>query len=369
MLQQPRTNAGALLNLIACAVAALVLLFGVLWSDASAARRFRVGGDPADITYGPGNAFWFTESFGNKIGRITQSGALRRYRLPKDSDPTGIVEGTDHRVWFTTCCSLGRLSASGKLRFFDMPLSSGVLLGGITAGPDGAIWFTESTPAIIGRMTTNGELTQFALPHPRNHMLSGITTGPDHALWFGDAGRVDRKFRTHNPQAIWRVTTSGAFTRYGLSHNSDPQSFGRGGGAVWVTDPPRGDVLRVWMDGSRRRFHVSTPYSDVESIVPGPGSAMWFASGPAGIGRIDFDGKVRTFDTGDDWPGGLAVSPANDIWYTDMGGVVGEFVPPARPASERAAASRGSASARRRSRLLARLRQYRRTARRPRTAP
>ena len=41
------------------------------------------------------------------------------------------------------------------------------LVGDLTAGPDGNLWFTESTqsgPGAIARITTAGTITQFPLP-------------------------------------------------------------------------------------------------------------------------------------------------------------------------------------------------------------
>src|SRR2546429_638765 len=65
---------------------------------------------------GPDGALWFTESLGNKIGRITTAGAVTEYPIPtSNSGPYGIV-----------------------------------------AGPDGALWFTEQLGGKIGRITTTG---------------------------------------------------------------------------------------------------------------------------------------------------------------------------------------------------------------------
>jgi len=63
----------------------------------------------------------------------------------------------------------------------------------ITAGPDGNLWFTErfgscSAPLIAGcskiaRITTAGVITEFPVPTPGGGPI-GITAGPDGALWF-----------------------------------------------------------------------------------------------------------------------------------------------------------------------------------------
>ena len=52
---------------------------------------------------------------------------------------------------------------------------------GITAGPDGALWFAESNSA-IGRIDIQGNISRYPLPTYGN--AKDITAGPDGALWF-----------------------------------------------------------------------------------------------------------------------------------------------------------------------------------------
>ncbi len=59
-------------------------------------------------------------------------------------------------------------------------------LDGITAGPDGNLWFTEGAGK-IGRMTPAGQITEFALPASDSNPV-GITAGPDGNLWFTELG-------------------------------------------------------------------------------------------------------------------------------------------------------------------------------------
>ena len=56
--------------------------------------------------------------------------------------------------------------------------------GGIAAGPDGALWFTNNTS--IGRITTAGKITHFTGPGISDPRY--ITAGPDGALWFTNEG-------------------------------------------------------------------------------------------------------------------------------------------------------------------------------------
>src|SRR5260370_26054653 len=54
---------------------------------------------------------------------------------------------------------------------------------GITSGPDGNIWFTESSANKIGRITPSGTITEFPIP-TAGSFPNGITSGPNGNLWF-----------------------------------------------------------------------------------------------------------------------------------------------------------------------------------------
>src|SRR3954471_11695845 len=90
--------------------------------------------------------------------------------------------------------------------FTEYPVASGAALRDMTAGPDGALWFTERRGEAIGRITTAGTVTEFPVPTSMENPLpdpQGIVAGPDGALWFTE----------QSGDAISRVTTDGAFSR------------------------------------------------------------------------------------------------------------------------------------------------------------
>ncbi|HUO29439.1 MAG TPA: hypothetical protein VMU80_09490 [Bryobacteraceae bacterium] len=142
----------------------------------------------------------------NNVGRITTAGAITRYPVPTsyselngiaagpdgaiwftestpDSFPHGITAGPDGALWFTeTAGRIGRITTSIGFIEFPVPTPGSEPLG-ITSAPDGALWFTEYTGNKIARITTGGLVTEFPLPHARA-FPSGITTGFDGALWF-----------------------------------------------------------------------------------------------------------------------------------------------------------------------------------------
>ena len=92
---------------------------------------------------------------------------------------------------------------------------------GITAGPDGALWFTELDGNKIGRITTAGTITEFTIPTGGSNPI-GITAGPDGALWFTEG----------NGNKIGRITTTATpgdpqITEFALTASSFPMASRR----------------------------------------------------------------------------------------------------------------------------------------------
>lgn len=157
------------------------------------------------ITVGPDGALWFTDARG-KILRMTTEGTVTEFTIPtENSGPEGITTGPDGALWFTESLSgqIGRITTDGKISEFALPDPDAQPLG-ITTAPDGALWFTEAScvrkrPSRcvignkIGRITTTGLVTEFAVPSDGSGPHS-ITAGPDGALWFTEyyGGRVGR---------------------------------------------------------------------------------------------------------------------------------------------------------------------------------
>jgi virginiamycin B lyase len=155
----------------------------------------------------------------------------------------------------------------------------------ITAGPDGALWFTEMQANRIGRIAVDGTVTEFALPDA-DARAGVLKTGPDGALWFSESV-------PHAPDAngfplinrIGRMTTTGEVTEYAL--------------------PP------------------SPVFQGASSIAAGPDGAMWFTEYYKGcIGRIDMDGKVVEYGTsGAGFPTAIATGPDGALWFLESSDV------------------------------------------------
>jgi streptogramin lyase len=132
-------------------------------------------GNPDDIVAGPDGALWFTmpvsagdgafstaSIHGGKIGRITPGGTITEFALPSSMNyPTNITVGPDGALWFSEdgANSIGRITTAGMTTEIALPASptsdqgkvdSSFEPGGITAGPDGSLWFGWYSNVWIG---------------------------------------------------------------------------------------------------------------------------------------------------------------------------------------------------------------------------
>jgi streptogramin lyase len=181
------------------------------------------------------------------------------------------------------------------------------VIQGIVAGPDGAMWFTETNGIKIGRITTAGVLTEYPVPGDSTR-LGGIAAGPDGALWFADPGE----------ESIGRITTAGVFTIYpALSANGSPNGIAAGpDGALWFTSGTA--IGRITTTGSFSFYAIPGFYSALD-IAAGPDGALWFTEEASGIGRVTVDGVVSRYATpGDGCPNGITAGPDGALWFTEL---------------------------------------------------
>jgi serine/threonine protein kinase len=99
------------------------------------------------------------------------------------SSPEGITAGPDGNLWFTEDIGnqIGRISPGGTIKEFPVPTVGDEV--GITAGPDGNLWFTEDIGNQIGRISPSGTIKEFPIPTAGSNP-EGIAAGPDGNLWF-----------------------------------------------------------------------------------------------------------------------------------------------------------------------------------------
>ena len=312
----------------------------------------RPGGTNQGGPYDDFSPEWYNVKLG--AGQTQTFTATRTFT---SSDPTGgwrcyltfqTSDGAYHDGTNTafTLAALGRANVTE----FPIPTAASQLLG-ITAGPDGNLWFTEKAANQIGRMTPSGAVTEFPIPTP-NSNAGEITAGPDGNLWFTEGiGKIGRltpvgnvvitEFNTptQNPDHItagpdgnvWftessgfakiaRITPVGAITEfptlenkglYGITSGSDGNLwFTTWGGLGRIT--PAGQITYV---GPRGR-----------SITAGPDGNLWFTqpSNQYDVGRTTPDGVVTFFatPTANNY---ITAGPDRNLWFSETSNRIGQI--------------------------------------------
>jgi streptogramin lyase len=251
--------------------------------------------------------------------------------------PFGITAGPDGNLWFTEFSGnqVGKVTPSGTFTEYPIPTSSSAP-NGITTGPDGNLWFTESDAGKIGTVTPAGTLTEYAVgPHG---LPGDIVTGPDGNLWFTEP--------TEDGNLIGSVTPTGTVTAYLIPMTAGVTvSFPFGiaaapDGNLWFTYPQKsfhagqavGRVGYVTTGGAFTTYAIPTANSGgPDTFTVGPDGNLWFTELDANqIGRVTPSGAVTEYaiPTSDSRPYGITTGSDGNLWFTEFGaGAIARLVP------------------------------------------
>ncbi len=309
------------------------------------------GSGPEDIVTGPDGNLWFTQQETDEIGRINpRTGAITEYLVPTaNAGPFGITVGPDGNLWFTELAAnrIGRINPwTGTITEFYAGISPGgkcqpsISTGagpfGITAGPDGNLWFTEFCGDRIGRITRTGTITEFSTGlSPGVSCRPGIapgtfpawiTAGPDRNLWFTEF--CENKIGRINPK-------TGTITEFstGLSADSGPDGITTGpDGNIWFAQEIGNEIGRInpWT-GTITEFSTGiSPSAGPIKITSGPDGKLWFTedSGP-GLAQVNpWTGTITELPAlaSGTFPVGITAGPDGNIWFTEYyGNVIGRL--------------------------------------------
>lgn len=245
--------------------------------------------NPVRLAAGPDGNVWFIDEGTKAVGKLTMSGSTATTTTYPIVLPAGqavfngarAIAGGPDAVWFvvqgcsnSSCANatadLGRITPDGTMSI--IPISgANNSADRMVIGPDGNIWYSDSSNNAIVRVTPQGSATTFATtrsPH-------SLVVGPDQNIWFGEG------------LLMGRITTSGAITEFPVA------------GA---------DVLTVGPDGN-----------------------LWYANQsliPDKIGRLTTTGQETLFTLPEKaFIGGLAAGPDGNIWFTEhFSPKIGQFV-------------------------------------------
>ncbi len=229
-------------------------------------------------------AMWFTDYRDNKIGSIDLlSHEFHVYTIPtRDSDPSGIAAGPDNAMWFTESGygrrgkpqgRIGRIDLSHHtIDEYELPYGNGNASPfNIALGSDGAFWYTDYGIGGIGRITTDHHITFYRFR--RGEYPVGITSGPNGTLWFtfsdaysalGYVGRLDpRTLRV----AWWKAP---------LPPKAFPEDIVARGSDLWFTSHNYPGITCI--KSTSHQFintHVGK-FAKILAITVGSDDRLWF---------------------------------------------------------------------------------------------
>ena len=263
---------------------------------------------------------WFTTARAD-LGRVTPGGLLSQFGVALgaggDQLLGGLTVGPDGALWFPAAFGkpyLYRATATAPPGFSSTLNPGDTQPRDALLGPDGAIWLAEAKSNTLGRFApVGGAYSSFALPAKSPGTFVGpldVANGPDGRLW---AAR---------PRDVLAATTGGTVTSFSIPGVEPEQVAAGPDGAIWVAGYGSDNVARLTTSGASKVFSLPAG-SGPSSITTGPDGALWIGLGKksTGIMRMTtagswtvtpllFSSQVSSITTG----------PDGAIWFADLVG-------------------------------------------------
>lgn len=251
-------------------------------------------------------------------------GIITEFNVPTSSShPAGITAGPDGAIWFTEISGqkIGRVMLDGKITEYGLPPLTNPLT--IVAGPDGALWFTASYANAIGRITTAGVITETPVPTASSQPF-GLTNGPDGNLWFTET----------SGNQIGRLTTSRVITEFPIpTAGSGPTTIVSGPkNALWFTENYGNRLASIATSGAVTEYSPFASGSGPYGVTVGPDQTLWVTqqSSNAIAVATAYNVTISTFPLPESGSGpqAIVVGPDGAAWFTEnAGGRIGRVTP------------------------------------------
>jgi virginiamycin B lyase len=154
-----------------------------------AVERFAVpaGSGPHDVAPAPDGSVWYTAQRSGKLGRFDPaSGHTTEVPLGMGSAPHGVIVGPDGAAWVTDSGLNAIVRVDGEtneVKRFPLPAGrAGANLNTAAFDRRGILWFTGQS-GVYGRLDpASGQMDVFDAPRGRGPY--GITATPDGTVWY-----------------------------------------------------------------------------------------------------------------------------------------------------------------------------------------
>lgn len=247
-------------------------------------------------------------------------GTITEYPIPIETTPRGITAGPDGKIWFVDSGNhvggtfVGRMATSGAIASSDLVLLPTSQLGlALSSGSDGNMWVAQGQT--IEKMPVGVSETSQITSYPLGHNTGGfgaVVPGPDGRMWFGwnkQLGAV-----TTPGGVVMEYESNASETVSGLTVGAD--------GKIWFGEGnkiARMDTLGN--TGAGDTFPLPPGDGSIEDLALGADGNIWFTMGlPAAIGRVTPAGEITIFPTPtvSSLPFGIAAGPDGRLWFVEL---------------------------------------------------
>ena len=281
-------------------------------------------GATTSLTVGPDGNIWFTEYYGNKIGRITPGGDLTEFPIPDGMDQCFMSGEACVYVWTSTPHAIAP-GPDGNLWFAK---GSASVLARIT-GADGNVSFVNGGERRLASITPTGDFTDYPIPYGPNTTIASIVTGPDGNLWFSEANSLLWHGEPYGAP-IGRLSLAGVYWNFSLGGDmtsADSNVIAGPDGNLWfigssATTVFVGRIEPATLELTQFPLRPS-PTRHRPLIVSGPNGELWFMDG-GHIGHVTSSGGITrcvladtsstTYYLTEPW--WIAVGPDGNLWFT-----------------------------------------------------
>ena len=239
------------------------------------------GSSPHGVIVGPDGAPWITDSGLNAIVRVNpQTEEIQKFPLPAESGYTNLntaVFDLAGILWFTGQNGVyGRLDpSSGDVQVFNAPRGRGPY--GITATPDGAVYYASLANSYVGRIDPQTGEAKILEPPTKSQGARRVWSDSQGRIWVSEwnAGQVAVYNPADDSWQGWKLPGNGpqAYAVY-----VDDQDI------VWLSDFGANAIVRF--DPSLEQFSVfelPSPDAAVRQILGRPGE-IWAAE--SGVDKL-----------------------------------------------------------------------------------
>ncbi|MFI5456839.1 MAG: hypothetical protein ACHRXM_15450 [Isosphaerales bacterium] len=276
---------------------------------------------PARFRHPGRNRAWFQLEGLERRCLLSGISSITSFHTPTQGNGAGsiwgITTGPDGNLWFTES-KFSKIAVinptTDAISEFPTP-TAGSTPEGIAAGPDGNLWFTEYSASEIGMINpTTHVITEFKTP-TRSAGPQDITAGPDGNLWFTEY--AVNKIGVINP-------TTHVITEYNNpAGNSAPYGITTGpDGNLWFTMHGTGAIGEI-----NPTTHVITDFAAPggNEIATGPDGNLWYGSSTR-ITKFNPTTHVVTSFATTYGPVGVTAGPDGNIWFTEGEPLVAHIV-------------------------------------------